>query len=71
LFVSVDLGMLNAITNEKVSTSEVPFINVAILGTLAFVEYRTHGTRREVRTPSLTPSSRTRCRATARNRLQA
>jgi uncharacterized protein DUF4956 len=50
LFVSVGLGMLNAIANKKVSLSEVLFINVAILGTLAFFEQRTRSGRREVRT---------------------
>jgi hypothetical protein len=50
LFVSVGLGMLNAIANKKVSMAEVLFINVAILATLAFFEYRTRSTRREVRT---------------------
>jgi hypothetical protein len=50
LFVSVGLGMLNAIANKKVSLSEVLFINIAILGTLAFFEQRTRSSRREVRT---------------------
>jgi hypothetical protein len=50
LFVSVGLGMLNAIANKKVSLAEVLFINVAILGTLAFFEQRTRSSRREVRT---------------------
>jgi hypothetical protein len=50
LFVSVGLGMLNAIANKKVSFSEVLFINVAILGTLAFFEQRTRSSGREVRT---------------------
>lgn len=49
LFVSVGLGMLNAIANKKVSLAEVLFINVAILATLAFLEHRTWSTRREVR----------------------
>lgn len=50
LFVSVGLGMLNAIANRKVSLAEVSFINVAILGTLAFFEQRTRSSGREVRT---------------------
>jgi hypothetical protein len=50
LFVSVGLGMLNAIANKKVSLSEVLFIDIAILGTLAFFEQRTRSSRREVRT---------------------
>lgn len=50
LFVSVGLGMMNAIANKKVSLSELLFINVAILGTLAFFEYRTRSSGREVRT---------------------
>jgi len=50
LFVSVGLGMLNAIANKKVSLSEVLFINVAILGTLLFFEQRTKSSGREVRT---------------------
>jgi hypothetical protein len=50
LFVSVGLGMLNAIANKKVSLSELLFINVAILGTLAFFEFRTRSSGREVRT---------------------
>ncbi len=50
LFVSVGLGLLNAIVNEKVSLSEVLFIDAAILGTLAFFEQRTRSSRREVRT---------------------
>jgi hypothetical protein len=49
LFVSVGLGMLNAITSKKVSLSEVLFVNVAILGTLAFFEQRTRSSGREVR----------------------
>lgn len=48
LFVSVGLGMLNAIANKKVSLSEVLFINLAILGTLAVFEYRTQRSGREV-----------------------
>jgi uncharacterized protein DUF4956 len=50
LFVSVGLGMLNAIVTKKVSFAEVLFINGAILGTLAFFEYRTRSSGREVRT---------------------
>lgn len=50
LFVSVGIGMLNAIANKKVSLAEVLFINIAILGTLAFFEQRTRSSRREVRT---------------------
>lgn len=50
LFVSVGLGMLNAIADKKVSLCEVFFIDVAILATLAFLEQRTRSSRREVRT---------------------
>lgn len=49
LFVSVGLGMLNAIANKKVSLAEVMFINLAIVATLAFLEQRTRSSRREVR----------------------
>ncbi len=50
LFVSVGLGMLNAIANKKVSMSEVMFINIAVLGTLFFFEQRTRSSGHEVRT---------------------
>jgi hypothetical protein len=50
LFVSVGLGMLNAVANKKVSVAELLFINLAIVATTAFLEFRARSTRREVRT---------------------
>jgi hypothetical protein len=50
LFVSVGLGMLNAVANKKVSVAELFFINFAIVATTAFLELRTRSSGREVRT---------------------
>jgi hypothetical protein len=49
LFVSVGLGMLNAVANKKVSLAELAFINTAIVATTAFLEARARSGRRETR----------------------
>ncbi len=48
LFISLGLGMLNAVANRKVSLVELVFINLAIVGSTAVLEYGGRRGRREV-----------------------